>query len=258
MDPNRLEHAITKKTKAILPVHLYGQPAAMNEIMAIANRHGIPVVEDACQAHLAQDQGKFVGQFGVAAAFSFYPGKNLGAMGDAGAVTTTDDALARRVRALREHGQTAKYRHEVEGFTARLDTFQALVLRHKLPHLDGWTEQRRLAAAFYAERLSGVGDLGLPHVAGGSQPVWHLFTVTTADPTALAAHLAEAGIATGRHYPDPVHLTPAFARLGYQAGSFPVAERLARTTLSLPLYPGLEEHQLEHVVSCVRAYFDGR
>jgi dTDP-4-amino-4,6-dideoxygalactose transaminase len=258
IDVHAVAAAVGTRTRAIVPVHLYGQLADMSAISTLATARGLAVVEDACQAHAATRDGLRAGAVGRAGCFSFYPGKNLGAMGDAGAVTTTDDALARRVRALREHGQTAKYRHEVEGFTARLDTFQALVLRHKLPHLDGWTEQRRLAAAFYAERLSGVGDLGLPHVAGGSQPVWHLFTVTTADPTALAAHLAEAGIATGRHYPDPVHLTPAFARLGYQAGSFPVAERLARTTLSLPLYPGLEEHQLEHVVSCVRAYFDGR
>jgi dTDP-4-amino-4,6-dideoxygalactose transaminase len=177
-------------------------------------------------------------------------------MGDAGAVTTSDAELAATLRALREHGQTAKYHHELEGYTARLDTIQALVLRHKLTHLDGWNEERREAAARYLDGLRDVGDLGLPPVPEGSEPVWHLFVITTRDPDELAAHLRARGIGTGRHYPDPVHLSPAYRRLGYPEGSFPVAERLARTSLSLPLFPGISDDQIDCVVAEVCAYFD--
>jgi dTDP-4-amino-4,6-dideoxygalactose transaminase len=197
------------------------------------------------------------GAAGTAAAFSFYPGKNLGAAGDAGALVTQDPELARTVRALREHGQTAKYVHAREGWTARLDTIQALVLGHKLPLLDGWNEERRAAARRYSEALSGVGDLTLPLVPRGSLPVWHLYVVRTADPERLAIFLRERGIGTGRHYPQPVHLTEAYAGLGYREGEFPVAEALARECLSLPIFPGITEAQLEVVVSGVRAYFDG-
>jgi dTDP-4-amino-4,6-dideoxygalactose transaminase len=190
-------------------------------------------------------------------AFSFYPGKNLGAAGDAGAFVTDDGEAAARVRALREHGQTAKYVHALEGWTARLDTIQALVLSHKLPHLDGWNEQRRSAAAFYDRELDGIGDLHLPPTASGSSPVWHLYVVRTADPTSLGLHLRERGIGTGRHYPDPVHLTEAYARLGHRPGDFPVAEALSRECISLPIFPGITEAQLSAVVAGVRSFFDG-
>ena len=161
------------------------------------------------------------------------------------------------MHALREHGQRRKYEHEREGYTARLDTMQAVVLLRKLPFLEAWNEERRQAAAFYRDALEGVGDLRLPPVPTGSNPVWHLFVVQTSDPSSLAAHLTECGIQTGRHYPQPIHMTEAFAHLGYAPGSFPVAERLARRCLSLPVFPGIAEHQLEHVVGEVRRYFDG-
>ena len=214
-------------------------------------------MEDACQAHGADRAGIRPGTASAAAAFSFYPGKNLGAAGDAGALVTADAEAAARVRALREHGQTAKYVHAYEGWTARLDTIQALVLSHKLPLLDDWNEQRRRAAGFYNETLEGVGDLRLPPVPVGSTPVWHLFVVRTGEPEQLAAFLRERGIGTGRHYPDPVHLTDAYRWLGYRRGEFPIAERLARECLSLPMFPGITETQLAAVVDGVRSFFDG-
>jgi dTDP-4-amino-4,6-dideoxygalactose transaminase len=240
-----------------MPVHLYGQMADMRALRALAAQRRLTVLEDACQAHGAERQGLRAGSAGEVAAFSFYPGKNLGAAGDAGALVSNDGETAARVRALREHGQTAKYVHALEGWTARLDTIQALVLSHKLPLLDGWNEQRRAAAAFYEDGLDGVGDLRLPPVASGSDPVWHLYVVRTADPTALAIFLRERGIGTGRHYPDPVHLTEAYAHLGYRRGDFPVAEALSRECLSLPIFPGIDEAQLAAVVDGVRSYFDG-
>ncbi|HEY7944994.1 MAG TPA: DegT/DnrJ/EryC1/StrS family aminotransferase, partial [Casimicrobiaceae bacterium] len=215
------------------------------------------VVEDACQAHGAMRDGLRSGAAGTAAAFSFYPGKNLGAFGDAGALTTDDERLAVEVRALREHGQRRKYHHELEGYTARLDTVQAIVLLHKLPLLELWNAQRRAAAAFYLERLQGIGDLALPPVPSGSEPVWHLFVVRTEDPAALAGSLAERGIATGRHYPEPTHLAPAYAYLRHHDGSFPVTEALAASALSLPLFPGISEPQLETTAAAIEAHFRG-
>jgi dTDP-4-amino-4,6-dideoxygalactose transaminase len=214
------------------------------------------VIEDACQAHGARRDGLGAGHGGIAAAFSFYPSKNLGAWGDAGALVTRDRAVARRARALREHGQFEKYEHELEGYTARLDTMQAIVLKHKLPLLDGWSGERREVAEFYTHHLSETGDLGLPAVANGSEPVWYLYVVRTGSPDRLAAFLAERGIATGRHYPQPPHLSPAYARLGYRRGDFPVAESLADECLSLPIYPGISEAQLTAVVTSIRAYFE--
>lgn len=257
IDPDAVAAQIGQRTRAVLPVHLYGQMADMRTLRAIVERRGISILEDACQAHGASRAGIGAGSTGVAA-FSFYPGKNLGAAGDAGALVTGDGELASRVRALREHGQTAKYVHLCEGWTSRLDTIQALMLLHKLPLLDEWNEQRRLAARFYTEQLRGVGDLVLPSQAPGSEPSWHLYVVRTAEPEALALFLRENGIGTGRHYPDPVHLTAAYAWLGYPAGSFPIAERLARECLSLPIYPGIGEEQLAAVVGGVRAFFDDR
>lgn len=255
IDPDAVAAQIGQRTRAVLPVHLYGHMADMRTLRAIVERRGISILEDACQAHGASRAGIGAGSTGVAA-FSFYPGKNLGAAGDAGALVTGDGELASRVRALREHGQTAKYVHLCEGWTSRLDTIQALMLLHKLPLLDEWNEQRRLAARFYTEQLSGVGDLVLPSQAPESEPSWHLYVVRTAEPEALALFLRENGIGTGRHYPDPVHLTAAYAWLGHPAGSFPIAERLARECLSLPIYPGIGEEQLAAVVGGVRAFFD--
>jgi dTDP-4-amino-4,6-dideoxygalactose transaminase len=239
----------------VVPVHLYGQLADMAAIGSVAVRLGLPIVEDACQAHGASRAGHVPAQGTVGAAFSFYPGKNLGAMGDAGAVVTSDAEIAEQLRLLRVHGERTKYRHERIGWTARLDAFQAAVLTLKLRHVAEWNAERRTIAALYSERLDGVGDLGLPPVAPGSEHVWHLYVVRTADPTALAGHLQSRGIGTGRHYPEPPHLTEAYAQLGHPAGSFPVAEELARTCLSLPIYPGMTHAQVEYVTGGITEYF---
>jgi dTDP-3-amino-3,4,6-trideoxy-alpha-D-glucose transaminase len=255
LDPRAAEAAVTHRTRFLMPVHLYGQLADMRALVATAARAGAAIVEDACQAHGAERDGIRAGTAGLAGAFSFYPAKNLGAMGDAGALTTDDLDLGERLRALREHGQRAKYRHDLEGWTARLDTIQALVLARKLTLLDGWNEERRAAAAFFTEALDGVGDLRLPAVPDGSDPVWHLYVVRTADPEALAAFLADRRIGTGRHYPQPAHLSPAYAHLGHREGSFPVTEALAREVLSLPIYPGITGEQLTAVVEAIGDYF---
>ena len=255
LDVDAVEAAIGERTRAVMPVHLYGQMADMKRLGALAARHDLVLVEDACQAHGAVRDGLRSGTVGLAGAFGFYPGKNLGAMGDAGALVTPDEQLAARIRALREHGQTRKYEHEWEGYTARLDTIQALVLRRKLPLLAEWNESRRAAARRESETLAGVGDLVLPAVAPGSEPVWHLYVVRTADPAALADSLAARGIGTGRHYPQPPHLAAAYAWLGHAEGEFEVAERLARESLSLPVYPGITDAQVETVVDAVGRFF---
>ena len=251
MDAAAARAATGPRTTVILPVHLYGQMADMRSLCDI----GVPVLEDACQAHGASRDGIGAGEAGWAAAFSFYPGKNLGAFGDAGALVTDDEALAGALRALREHGQVAKYEHETVGYTSRLDSIQALVLLHKLPRLAEWNEARRKAAQYYTEALSGVGDLELAPVPAGSEPVWHLFVVRTADPRSLAAHLRERGIGTGFHYPEPVHLAAAYRSLGHERGAFPVAEDLAARAISLPMFPGITEAQLESVTEAIGAFF---
>jgi dTDP-4-amino-4,6-dideoxygalactose transaminase len=255
MDVDAAEVAVGPNTRFVLPVHLYGQMADMRGLVDLAERHGLTLIEDACQAHGADRDGIGAGVSGRAAAFSFYPGKNLGAFGDAGALTTNDGELASVMHALREHGQRAKYEHEREGWTGRLDTIQAIVLLAKLRRLDVWNEERRWIAAHYLERLAGVGDLELPPVARDSSPVWHLFVVRTADPAALAEALRAHGIATGRHYPDAVHLTQAYRWLGYEEGAFPLAERHAQRVLSLPIFAGMTIDDAEVVVETVSAYF---
>lgn len=255
LDVELVEAAVTDRTRFVLPVHLYGQLTDMARLREVAEKLQLKIVEDACQAHGATRDGLRAGSAGLAGAFSFYPGKNLGAFGDAGAVTTDDEELASTMRALREHGQRRKYHHDYEGWTARLDTIQALVLGHKLRQLDAWNEARRTCASFYDDRLAGVGDLALPPVPQGSEPVWHLYVVRTSDPEALAAFLKTRGVATGRHYPVPPHLTDAYAPLGYANGAFPEAEALAREALSLPIFPGMTERQLESVVAALTDYF---
>ena len=257
LDPDAAAAAISPRTRFLLPVHLYGQMADPRALTRVASSHAVGIVEDACQAHGAERDGSAAGTVGVAAAFSFYPAKNLGAIGDAGALVTDDEKLAETVRALREHGQARKYHHALEGYTARLDTIQALALLRKLPHLDGWISDRRAIARRYTDELAGVGDLRLPVVPTGSEPVWHLYVVRTADPAALADFLAEREIGTGRHYPEPPHLSEAYARLDYRPGAFPVAEALSREALSLPLFPGMTEAQLDAVVQAVRTFFSG-
>ncbi|MBX2991943.1 MAG: DegT/DnrJ/EryC1/StrS family aminotransferase [Bacteroidetes bacterium] len=256
MNPALLEKAITPKTKAIIPVHLYGQPAAMTDIMEIAKRHGIPVVEDACQAHLAQYDGKFVGQFGVAAAFSFYPGKNLGAYGEGGGVTTNDDALAKKIRMLRDHGSEKKYHHAVWGHNYRLDGIQGAVLGVKLPRLNEWTEARRKHAAHYTRLLKGLGDLVLPEESSRAKHVYHLFVVQTRHREALQAHLTSREVLTGLHYPLPLHLQDAYKNLGYTRGDFPVTEQVAERGISLPMFAELTDEQVAYVASSIGDFFD--
>jgi dTDP-3-amino-3,4,6-trideoxy-alpha-D-glucose transaminase len=253
IDPSRIPAAITSRTKAIIPVHLYGHPADMDRIGPIARSHGLAVIEDAAQAHGARLHGRACGTFGQAGCFSFYPAKNLGAYGDGGCVVTDDAALAERLRRLRNYGQQAKNEHVLVGGNSRLDSMQAAVLRVKLRHLDAWNARRAAHAARYAALLPGDG-LVLPTTQPGATHVFHLFVLRTRAREALRAHLEQAGIETGVHYPVPPHLQPAYAGLGYGPGSFPVAERLAREVMSLPMFPELTEDQLQRVASAIRSF----
>lgn len=251
LDPERIEAAITPATRAIMPVHLYGQPADMDPINAIAQRHGLKVVEDAAQAHGARYKGRRVGSLGKAAAFSFYPGKNLGALGDGGAVTTNDDALADQLRVLRNYGSRIKYHNEVKGFNSRLDELQAAFLREKLAILDEWNERRRLASADYCNVLAGSG-LELPWVPEWAEPVWHLFVVRHPQRDRLQAALSASGVTTMIHYPIPPHLQTAYADLGMRTGSLPITEAIHREVLSLPLWPQISREAITMVAQTCR------
>lgn len=248
IDPAKLEAAITAHTKAVVPVHLFGQPADMDAVAAVAEKHGVDVVEDACQAHGATYKGRPVGSLGSIAAFSFYPGKNLGALGDGGAVTTSDAALADRVLALRNHGETAKSHHTLVGYCNRLDNLQAAFLGVKLPHLSGWNRARRAAADRYDQLLSGVQGVTPISVRPDVEAVYHLYVVQLEDRESVRARLAEEGVDTGIHYPVPIHLQPAYAHLGYGRGDFPVAEHLADRILSLPMFPEISASQIDYVI----------
>jgi len=251
VDPQAVARAITPRTKALLPVHLYGQPADVDPLIDLARAHRLWLIEDACQAHGAEYKGRRCGTLGDIAAFSFYPGKNLGAYGDGGAVTTGRDDLAERVRLLRNYGQRVKYEHTCKGFNSRLDTLQAAILRVKLRGLDAANQSRRRAAARYDTLLAG-GDLVTPARAAYAEHVYHLYVVQTPDRKALQSRLDAANIGHGIHYPIPVHLQPAFADLGYGVGSFPVAETLAPRIVSLPMFPEIQDHQLERVAAACR------
>lgn len=255
VDPARLEALITPRTRAILPIHLYGQTADMDPINAIAARHGLFVLEDAAQSHGARYGGRQAGALGGAAGVSFYPSKNLGAMADAGAVTTDDAALADKLRHLRNYGSKVRYQHDYLGMNSRLGELQAAFLRVKLPHLAAWNARRAALAARYLRQLAGVGDLVLPAVPAWSEPVWHLFVVRTRRRDALQKHLAAAGIGTQIHYPTPPHLTPAYAAAGWKRGAFPLAEQLAGEVLSLPIGPHHTPAQIDTVCAEVRAFF---
>lgn len=255
LDPTKLEAAITPATRAIMPVHLYGQPADMDPIMEIARKHNLLVIEDACQAHGARYKGRRSGSLGDAAAFSFYPAKNLGAYGDGGMVVTRDASLAEQVRLLRNLGQRAKYDHRIKGFNHRLDTMQAAVLGVKLPHLDEWNAARRRAAAHYTELLHPL-PVATPHVMADVEHVYHLYIIRTKNREALQSHLSEAGVATGLHYPVPVHLQAAFEDLGHKPGDFPVTEAYADEILSLPMYPELQNEAITYVVDAIKAFID--
>jgi dTDP-4-amino-4,6-dideoxygalactose transaminase len=255
LDVEAAAAAVGPRTRFLLPVHLYGQMADVRALQELARRKGLELLEDACQAHGAERDGVGAGAAGTAAAFSFYPSKNLGAMGDAGALVLDDGDAALKAKALRQHGETSRYRSDYLGYTARLDALQALILLRKLPRLAQWNEQRRQAAAFYSESLAGIGDLRLPVTAPGATHVWHVYAVRTADPSGLAAFLAGRGIATNHHYPEAPHLSAAFGGLGLREGSFPVAEAIARETISLPMFPGITAEQLQAVVEGVRDFF---
>jgi dTDP-4-amino-4,6-dideoxygalactose transaminase len=257
LDPAGLQRVLRDSSmpvRAVIPVHLYGQPAAMDEITAVARAAGAAVIEDAAQAHGARYRGRRTGGLGVLGCFSFYPTKNLGALGDAGALTTTDAALAARLAMLRDHGQREKYVHDIVGFNSRLDGVQAAMLRVKLRHLDAWNARRQALAELYRHHLRDVPDLTLPVAAPDRDHVYHLFVVRTAARAALRAHLQACEIGTSVHYPLPVHLQPAFAELGDRAGEFPVAEAAAREVLALPLYPELSDEQVITVCDAVRAW----
>ncbi len=254
IDPAKIAAAITPRTKAIMPVHLYGQPVDMDPILAIARKHGLRVFEDAAQGAGARYKGRRVGSLADAAGFSFYPGKNLGAYGDGGAVVTNDAAIAEKVRLLRNIGQKVKYYHEVKGFNHRLDTMQAAVLLVKLPHLDGWNAERRRAAATYADLLADL-PLITPATAGYAEHIFHLYVVRVQNREAIMEYLKERGIASGLHYPIPIHLQPAYSELGYKQGDFPITEAYAETILSLPIFPELDDDKVAYVVDALRDYF---
>ncbi|GAC1510851.1 MAG: DegT/DnrJ/EryC1/StrS family aminotransferase [Candidatus Dormibacteraceae bacterium] len=251
IDPELLEAAITKRTKAIMVVHLYGQPAEMDRVLEIANRHGLPVIEDACQSHGARYKGRRTGSLGTFGAFSFYPSKNLGADGDAGALTTNDAGLAERVRMMRNYGQRAKYDHVFLAWNRRLDTLQAAVLRVKLPHLDAWNESRRKIASLYDELLGGTA-VALPYVRGHVEHVFHLYVIRLDGRDRVLDELGKRGIGVGIHYPVPIHLQEAYRERGFGPGSFPVTEESAKRILSLPMYPEMSEPDVRRVADSVR------
>ena len=253
IDAEKLEAAITPRTKAIIPVHIYGHPCPMDRITEIAKKHGLWVIEDAAQAQGAKWQGRTVGSLGDVACFSFYPSKNLGAMGDAGAVVSNNEELLEKVRMLSNHGRRDKYLHAFEGVNSRLDGLQAAVLRIKLRHLDEWNDARRHVASLYRSGLEGL-DLVLPVDNPDSEDVWHLFVVRVADRDRLAADLKADGIDTGVHYPVPLHRQPAYEHLGMGPGSLPVTERAAEDVLSLPMFAHLTDQQVERVIAAVRAH----
>ncbi|HEY5753625.1 MAG TPA: DegT/DnrJ/EryC1/StrS family aminotransferase [Chthoniobacterales bacterium] len=252
MAPGYLRTAITARTKAIIPVHLFGQPADMEPILGIAHEHGLTVIEDAAQAHGAEYKGHRVGSLGDAGCFSFYPGKNLGALGEAGAITTNDHQLAERIRILRDHGQTRKYHHSMIGWNGRMDGIQAAVLRVKLRHLHARNELRRSHAARYAHALNGLDEVIPPVEADYARHVYHLYAIRIADRDDAMHFLEDMGITCGIHYPVPIHLQGAYRHLGYEQGAFPVSERAANEFLSLPMFPELSPPQVEMVAEKVK------
>jgi dTDP-4-amino-4,6-dideoxygalactose transaminase len=252
IDPELVEGALTPRTRAIMVVHLYGQPAEMDRVMEIAGRCNLRVVEDACQAHGARYDGRRVGGIGAAASFSFYPTKNLGAYGDGGCVTTNSRELAETMRSMANHGRTTWTRHELEGINSRLDALQAAVLRVKLRHLDEWNQKRRRLAALYREQLEGVPEIRTLESVEAAEPVYHLFIVRLENREKVMEKLKEREIGCTIYYPTPVHLQPAYAALGYREGSFPVAEQATREVLAVPLHPEMEEEQVEEVVRALR------
>lgn len=254
LDPQRIEKALSPRTKAILPVHLYGHPFDVAPVLDLCRQHGLPLVEDAAQAHGARYRGRVVGTFGEMACFSFYPGKNLGACGEGGALVTNNAALAARARSLREHGSTVRYYHDEVGYNYRMEGIQGAVLGIKLKHLANWNAGRRRVAQRYAELLAGT-PLRLPHEAEGCESAWHLYVVRHPRRDALKQHLEANGVGCALHYPLPLHLQKCYADLGHRAGDFPVAEQAARECLSLPIYAELTDAQLERVAAVIKDFF---
>ena len=258
MDPDKVRALLAadheRKIKAIVPVHLYGRPADMTRLCALAAEFDVAIVEDAAQAHLARWRSVKVGNFGSVAAFSFYPGKNLGAFGEAGAVVTNDEALYQRAKLLRQHGEITRYHHVAVGHNYRMEAIQGAVLATKLKYLSAWTEQRRKVAALYGQLLRDVDGIVTPANDRDTYNVYHLYVIQAEDREGLRQHLAENGVATGLHYPVPLHLQPAYAELGYRVGDFPVAEAAAARILSLPMFPELTKEQITHVCECIRDY----
>ena len=253
IDPNLIEAAISPATKAIMPVHLYGQSCDMDPIMALAEKYNLVVIEDCAQAHGATYKGKVIGSFGHAAGFSFYPGKNLGALGDAGAAVTNDKAVADKIRALGNYGSDYKYHHIYKGVNSRLDELQAAFLSAKLPLMDKVNQARRHVADRYLKGITNP-KIVLPFVPDFAVPVWHLFAVRTEDRDGFADYLAEKGIATNKHYPIPMHLQDCYADLGIAEGSLPIAEEISRTELSLPMYYGMTEEEIDYVIDAVNGW----
>lgn len=254
LDPQHIVAAITPRTRAIIPVHLYGQTANMDPIQEIARQYGLQVIEDAAQAHGAHYKGRTAGSMGIAAGWSFYPGKNLGAMGDAGAITTNDDGLAERVRMLRNYGSRIKYHHEMPGYNSRLDSLQAAFLLVKLRHLEEWNTRRKHLASLYLNGLSTAPQIILPQAPEWADPVWHLFVIRHPCRNALQKALADAGIGAQIHYPIPSHLSPAYAFANYARGAFPVTESLAESVLSLPMGPHLPAEDVEKVIAVIQNF----
>jgi len=257
VDVSAIEKAITPRTKAVIPVHLYGHPAHMNPIRELADKHGLVIIEDACQAHGTRYKGRRAGSLGHAAAFSFYPGKNLGAYGDGGIVVTNDRGIARRLEMLRNYGQKEKYQHLFRGYNRRLDTLQAAVLRVKLRYLEKWNAARRWNAVLYHKFLDGCGLL-LPGEAPGAESVWHLYVIRAEQRDALKEHLISRGISASIHYPIPIHVQPAYLDLGYKKGDFPVTESCAHQVLSLPMYAEISQDQIEYVAKTIRNFLSVR
>lgn len=267
MDPQKLEDFLKKRLKpqtsnlkptlkAVIPVHLYGQPADMDLILDIAQTHNIKVIEDACQAHGALYNNRKVGSFGSVGCFSFYPGKNLGAYGEGGAIVTQDEEIANKIRMIRDHGQAKKYFHDMEGYNGRLDAIQAGVLRIKLRRLSDWNQSRRENAAYYNELLSKIEGITLPVEADFANSVYHLYVILVDDREGLQQFLSDKGIGTGLHYPLPLHLQKAYAHLGYKNGSFPVTESVAKKLISLPMFPELTREQIEYVAESIKEFIN--
>jgi len=255
LDVAQIEKAITKRTKAVIAVNLYGQPAQLDRIKSITDKHGLLLIEDCAQSHLATLNGKFTGNFGVCGCFSFYPGKNLGAYGEGGAVTTNDESLYKKLMMIRDHGRPQKYRHDIIGHNYRLEGLQGAILDVKLRHLESWTETRRRNAQLYREFLSDCKDVTLPNEMPGAKHVYHLFVIRSRKREELAKYLAEKQIYTGIHYPIPCHLQKAYANLNYRAGDFPISEKHADEILSLPMSEQLKEEEVKFVSDTIKEFF---